>query len=262
MNADDFNLEADLEYRSATGVNSFRNNRMLIFNAKSMGLLRQQLIETLGIEEARKTLFRSGYQSGYADYLSIEKNYDFESPTELLKAGPKIHTDKGIAGVETNEIEYDRENGDFYFSGTWHNSFEAQQHVIHNREANDPVCWNLIGYASAWCSGFAELPVLTMEQQCAGMGGEVCKWETKPIDEWGEEAEPYIRAIMDFFKGEKLIEYYNYMEEKEGLEGKIKLAKETNLPETKASTAVDSKENIQMFRQAIEDILGEQPPEM
>ncbi|WP_254822917.1 XylR N-terminal domain-containing protein [Haloglomus halophilum] len=262
MHADDFDLEEDLEYGSADGVNSFRNNRMLIFNAKSMGLLRQQLIDTLGVEEARKTLFRSGYQSGYADYLSIEKNYDFESPEELLKAGPRIHTDKGIVGVETDEIEYDRENGEFYFSGTWHNSFEAQQHIIHNGEANDPVCWNLIGYASSWCSGFAQTPVLAMEHQCAGMGADVCKWEVKPIDEWDEKAEPYIRAIMDFFKGEKLMEYYSYIEEQEGLEGKIQLAKETNLPETKASTAVDSKENIKMFRQAIEDILGERPPKL
>jgi len=61
--------------------------------------------------------------------------------------------------------------------------------------------------------------------------------------------------------GEKLMEYYSLVEEEEGLSGKIELAKETNLPGTKASTAPDSRENIQLFRDAVEDILGEKPPE-
>jgi hypothetical protein len=261
MESDDFDLEEDLEYGSSYGINTFRNNRMLIFNAKSMGLLRQQLIDTLGIKKTRETLFRFGFQSGYADFLSIEKNYDFDNPDELLKTGPKIHMNKGIAAVETNKIRYDRENGEFYFDGLWHNSYEAEQHVIYNGEAEEPVCWSLMGYASAWCSGFAEIPVLAIEQECLGMGHDVCEWSVKPIDKWGEEAQPYVRALMDFFKGDKLIEYYNYVAEERGLEGKMQLAKETNLPETKASISIESKENIEMFREALEEILGERPPE-
>ncbi|GGK53874.1 MULTISPECIES: hypothetical protein [Haloarcula] len=62
--------------------------------------------------------------------------------------------------------------------------------------------------------------------------------------------------------GEKLMEYYSLVEEEEGFSGKIELAKETNLPGTKASTAPDSQENLQMFREAIEDILGEEPPQL
>jgi len=262
MKSKDFDLKSDLEYGAEAGVNSFRNSRMLIFNAKSMGLLRQQLIDTLGINGARETLFRFGFQSGYSDFLSIENNYDFDSQKELLEAGPKIHTDKGLVDVETTEYEYDEAAGEFRYGGLWHNSYEAEQHVIYNGEADDPVCWSLTGYASAWCSGFAEIPVLAMESKCAGMGHDDCEWMVKPIDEWGEEAAPYIRAIMDFFRGDKLMKYYSYMQEQEGLEGKIELAKETNLPETKASTAVDSKENIEMFREAIEEILGERPPKL
>lgn len=60
--------------------------------------------------------------------------------------------------------------------------------------------------------------------------------------------------------GEKLMEYYSFVEEHEGLDGKIELAKQTNLPGTKAATEPDSEENIQRFREAIEEITGEQPP--
>jgi hypothetical protein len=60
--------------------------------------------------------------------------------------------------------------------------------------------------------------------------------------------------------GEKLMEYYSFVEEREGLTGKMELAKRTNLPGTKASTAPDSKDNIREFREAVEDITGERPP--
>lgn len=62
--------------------------------------------------------------------------------------------------------------------------------------------------------------------------------------------------------GETLMKYYSLVEEEEGINGKIELAKETNLPGTKASTAPDSQENIELFRDAVEDILGEEPPRL
>lgn len=62
--------------------------------------------------------------------------------------------------------------------------------------------------------------------------------------------------------GEKLMEYYSLVEEEEGLSGKMELARETNLPGTKAATAPDSEENIQLFREVVEDILGEEPPRL
>lgn len=62
--------------------------------------------------------------------------------------------------------------------------------------------------------------------------------------------------------GEKLMEYYDYIDEEEGLMGKMELAKKTNLPSTKASTAEDSPENVQMLRDAIQEITGEAPPRL
>ncbi len=60
--------------------------------------------------------------------------------------------------------------------------------------------------------------------------------------------------------GEKLMQYYGYLKEQAGLDGKVELAKETQLPGTKASTAPDSEENIRKFREAVEEITGERPP--
>jgi hypothetical protein len=60
--------------------------------------------------------------------------------------------------------------------------------------------------------------------------------------------------------GEKLMEYYSFVEKHEGVSGKIELAKRTNLPGTKASTAPDSDERLREFREAAKDITGEVPP--
>lgn len=62
--------------------------------------------------------------------------------------------------------------------------------------------------------------------------------------------------------GEKLMQYYSLVEQEEGVGAKIELAQKTNLPGTKASTAPDSEENIELFRDALEDILGEEPPQL
>jgi hypothetical protein len=199
MQASDFNLEADLEYGTQEGVNTFKNNRMVAFNADAIGLLRQQLIEAEGMETARELLLQFGFQSGYADFLQMKTSYDFDTEGDLLEVGPALHTQEGIVAVEPIEMDYDREAGEFYFQGLWHNSYEAQQHLIHNGEADHPVCWSLMGYGSAWCSGFMEMPVLEMESRCIGMGDDVCEWVIKPLDEWGDEADPYIEALEDFF---------------------------------------------------------------
>lgn len=199
MKAADFDLERDLQYGAQQGVNVFHANRMVTFNADAIGLLRQQLIDSVGTERARELLLRFGFQSGYADYLQMETGYDWETPDDLLEVGPALHTQEGIVAVEPEEMSYDRETGEFYFRGLWHNSYEAQQHVIHNGESDHPVCWSLMGYGSAWCSGFMETPVLELERQCVGMGDDVCEWEIKPLDEWDERADPYVAALEDFY---------------------------------------------------------------
>ena len=59
---------------------------------------------------------------------------------------------------------------------------------------------------------------------------------------------------------EKLLKYYNYINEKQGLAGKFELAKQTKIPSTKASFEPDSPELIALFKKEVEKITGEPPP--
>jgi hypothetical protein len=59
---------------------------------------------------------------------------------------------------------------------------------------------------------------------------------------------------------EKLVKYYEYIEDKEGVFGKIRLAQLTLIPSARARTEVDTPELIERFKNAIEKITGEPAP--
>jgi len=61
---------------------------------------------------------------------------------------------------------------------------------------------------------------------------------------------------------ERLIQYYKYIREVAGYEGKIDLATTTKIPSTKAAIEPDSDENIKMFKEAVEKITGKTAPDL
>lgn len=59
---------------------------------------------------------------------------------------------------------------------------------------------------------------------------------------------------------EKLLKYYKFIREEQGIPGMVKLAQLTKIPSPIAATEPDSPENIQLFRNHIEAITGKVPP--
>jgi hypothetical protein len=200
VKATDFNLATQIAYNLETGVTTFRDSRLVIFDANAIGLLRQNLIERLGMAEARRFFLRFGFQNGFADFLQMKLNYTFDTEMDLLASGPVIHTWEGIVQAAPKEIRIDRGTGEFYFTGVWSNSYEAEQHLCHNEASHEPVCWSLMGYASGYATGFFGAPVLAIEPVCVGKGDDHCEWKLQHLGAWGDEAKPYIEALGDMFK--------------------------------------------------------------
>jgi hypothetical protein len=61
---------------------------------------------------------------------------------------------------------------------------------------------------------------------------------------------------------ERLLRYYSYVNKKQGLLGKIELAKQTKIPSTKASLEPDSPKLIALFKKEVEKITGEPAPDL
>ena len=60
---------------------------------------------------------------------------------------------------------------------------------------------------------------------------------------------------------EKLLKYYKYIYDLKSLEGRIELAKKTNVPTPRAAMEQDSRENIELFRKAIRELTGTDAPQ-
>lgn len=199
MKAMDFDLSKELTFNFGEGITSFRDSRLVIFDANSIGLLRQTLIDEFGLINARNIFLKFGYQNGYSDFLQMKMNYNFDSELDLLASGPIIHTWEGIVHAAPTELELDREADKFYFTGKWTNSYEADQHLSFNHIGNEPVCWTLMGYASGWCTAFWGKPLVAIEPVCKGMGHSHCEWKIQSPEAWGRQADPYTDAFKKFW---------------------------------------------------------------
>jgi Activator of aromatic catabolism/V4R domain len=201
MKATDFDLSKDLKFDMETGITSFKDSRLVLFDANAIGLLRQSLIKEIGFEKARVFFLRFGYQHGYSDFLQMKINYEFDSEMDLLASGPVIHTWEGVVQATPKEIKFDRETGEFYFTGIWTNSYEAEQHLMYDDAVEEPVCWSLMGYASGWCTAFFGSPLLAIEPVCVGRGDDHCEWLIQPPDKFGDLAKPYMDALGSLMGG-------------------------------------------------------------
>ena len=200
MKASDFNLKDELKFDFEQGITSFRDTRLVLLDVNALGLLRQNLINELGMEEARHIFLRFGYQQGFSDFMQCNLSYEFESDTELFAAGPVLHTWEGIVKASLSEMKFDRTQGSGYFVGLWKNSYEAEQHLSHNAYWSEPVCWSLMGYASGWTTGFLGVPTLAIEEQCVGCGDAQCVVVIQPVSCWSDAiAQPYREVFKDFF---------------------------------------------------------------
>ncbi len=201
MKALDFNLKNDLVFDIEKGQTSFKDSRLVIFDVNAIGLLRQNLIDEIGFEKAKAFFLKFGYQNGYTDFLQMKINYSFESEMELLASGPVIHTWEGIVSAKPTEIQFDREKDEFYFTGKWVNSYEAEQHLCFNEITDEPICWSLMGYATGWATAFFGKLVVAIEPVCRGKGDSHCEWKLQRPHAWGEIAKPYVKIYNELIAG-------------------------------------------------------------
>lgn len=200
MKATDFNFVNDLKFSLETGMTTFKDSRLVIFDANAIGLLRQNLVKELGMAKARELFLKFGYQHGYSDFMQMKINYTFDTEMDLLASGPVIHTWEGVVQATPKELSYNRETGEFYFTGVWTNSYEAEQYLTFNETAQESVCWSLMGYASGWSTAFFGSKLIAIEPICVGKGDDHCEWKIQPEKVWGNDpvAKPVIDALKQF----------------------------------------------------------------
>jgi DNA-binding NtrC family response regulator len=185
----DLHLAELLDFRPDQGIIRLHEQRVVILSAAAMGLMRKELVDTLGAETARRLLLRFGFADGYHDAVNLRARSNWSSPLDGLRAGATLHTLEGIVRADVRRIENDEETGRFEEDVTWHDSYEAEQHVHHYGRSAAPVCWSLVGYTSGFVSACLGREIYFRETACAGQGARQCSVVGRDANSWGTEIE-------------------------------------------------------------------------
>jgi transcriptional regulator with PAS, ATPase and Fis domain len=187
---DPLQLAELLDFRPDQGIIRLHDQRVVILSAAAMGLLRKELIDTLGVETVRRLMLRFGFADGYHDAVSLRgRSSAVADPVEAFRTGTIVHSLEGIVRAVLNSIEFDAETGRFEAHKEYHDSYVAEQHVLHYGKAERPVCWSLTGYASGFASACFEREIYFQEISCLGQGKKVCSVVGKDAASWGGEVE-------------------------------------------------------------------------
>jgi DNA-binding NtrC family response regulator len=189
MDPDHLDLTELLDFSPGQGIIRLHEQRVVILSAAAMGLLRKELIDTLGLETARRLFLRFGYADGYHDAVSMRDRSQWPSPLEGLRAGIALHRLEGIVRAEIIKIEHDAASGRFEEEVVWHDSYVAEQHVHHYGQGDGPVCWSLTGYTSGYVSACLGQEIYFREHQCVAQGANVCSAVGRDAASWGADLE-------------------------------------------------------------------------
>ena len=167
------------------GVIRFAGQRAVIFDAAALGLLRKELIETLGLTVARGILTRLGFAHGWRTALSLRTALPWDSEREWKTAGGRLHMLQGLVVFEPHVAAIAGQDEPFA-SAMWRESYEAEQHLLHFGKAAEPICWTLTGFASGYLSYCNDREIYCLERRCVGSGDAVCELVGRRREEWGD----------------------------------------------------------------------------
>ena len=102
-----------VDFRPDQGIIRLHEQRVVLLSAAAMGLIRKELIDTLGLETARRLFLRFGYADGYHDAVSLRDRSKWTNPLEGLQAGIVLHRLEGIVRAEITRSNMTRKRADF-----------------------------------------------------------------------------------------------------------------------------------------------------
>jgi DNA-binding NtrC family response regulator len=180
-----------VEFRPDQGLIRLHEQRVVLLSAAAMGLIRKELIDSLGVDTARRLFLRFGFADGYHDAVSLRDRFKWTDPLEGLEGGVVLQRLEGIVRAEIAGLEYDAASGRFHEDLFWHDSYVAEQHLHHYGVSGSPVCWSLVGYVSGYTSACLGQEIYFRERECAAQGTRQCSVVGKDAESWGDEIEAF-----------------------------------------------------------------------
>ena len=187
-----------LNVDEAAGTIHFQHRRLLLFDADAMGLLRKQLIETLGLERARRSphpFWVCVRLSGCADLQSARR---LAEPERGGRPDPACTRWEGWYARTCCTRTWTRPPAGSRSkpSGTTH--MRPNSTACTSAPSDAPVCWTLTGYASGHSTAVFGQEVFYYERECVGKGDG----RSPVIGRAADEADPAVRALKATYRVE------------------------------------------------------------
>lgn len=178
-------LPEHIRFAPDSGHIQLFDQRMLLMHGFSLGELRRELVERLGIEQTRDLFSRLGYQQGLEDHARCRDA--FGASGDLMVAfGRRLRDIEGFVRTRPIALEVDLEAGHFWGEFIWSDSWEANAHIQHLGIGGMPACWMNIGYACGYGTALFGRPLLFREVECIALGHKQCRVIGKPLSEWDD----------------------------------------------------------------------------
>ncbi|MCT8987601.1 sigma-54-dependent Fis family transcriptional regulator [Shewanella phaeophyticola] len=189
MKAKELTLKELLTISPTDSLVRFMQRRVLIFDALALGLLRKEIIETLGQRGARKILTRFGYAHGWRTAEMLHKEF----PEVVAEGFGGEHLHRLFGLVNTIDIKISDGEGDIpIIESTIVNSYEAEQHLDLIGESETGVCWTLVGFASGYETYRTGREVYFIEDSCCASGSKTCHVVGRFKENWGDKLTPHL----------------------------------------------------------------------
>ncbi|NTV75268.1 MAG: AAA family ATPase, partial [Holophaga sp.] len=163
MSLEHLDINDQLEVDAEVGLVRLAGRPAVVLDASTLGLLRKELVEQTGLEEARALLTRVGYAQGWR--LGSGAAEDPFTPGLLglfrMEPGVPAFLQGTQAGARFLELD----------------SFEAEQHLAHLGPSRIPACWVICGLASGYLSRRQGRDVDVREERCAAQGAPRCRFQ-------------------------------------------------------------------------------------
>ncbi len=182
MRARNLKLTDIFDFDADGGEMTLAGERVVLMDAVAMGLLRSQLITAFGLTGARSIFTRFGYTHGYRLAEAMKTAIPWDDEREWRVAGGRLHRLHGMVTFEP--VKHSTHSPPPFAEAVWHDSYEADQHLLHHGQAEECVCWTLAGFASGYLSKAQGRTVYCIEETCRGKGDPVCRMVGRFREDW------------------------------------------------------------------------------
>ena len=189
MKAEDLKLEELVHF--SDGAVNLHGRRLILHALHAFAHMRKDLHEMVGPEQTRRIYTRYGYFWGNADAAAMKRIFTWDSVAEWMKAGARMPTLQGLAKTVYKTLELEPAHPCLKLEIVWHDSGEAEAHLLELGPSAHPICWLLTGYASGYASFCLGRNIYFIEQKCRAQGDRVCMALGQDEAAWGSALVPH-----------------------------------------------------------------------